>query len=166
MRYITFALAAILLVGCVSASEELTAGQKESIPYEASVVTIKSDVTPDLLYNKIYQELGMRGWGFQSSDPQRSITTTAKPVGQETTLKVQVYIHQEEGDTIAKLRGAWGVTSSMAAGISAGTGASFSGGATNKAKWTMGRPKRAFSMLVDIAHSAAVGNVSYDKEGN
>ena len=93
------------------------------------------------------------------------ISTDFKDIEQGTTLKINVFVEESDDGSIATLRGAWGVTSSFGAGLTAATGSSLGGTSAEEANWgKSGRPKVAFGELAVIANDINHKRLEYVSE--
>lgn len=158
-------LMTLLLAGCVSTSnvpDEIASG----ITSDARAIALYSDESPNDYYRAIYRSLAARGYAFEQENQDMGTMSTAfKEIGQGTTLKINIFVDEAEGGSMAMLRGQWGVTAEMAAGLSGGFGTSVAGGAANDAKWNdIGRPKAAFGELAVIANDLPHTNLEYKSD--
>jgi hypothetical protein len=160
MRYFfllsAFLLTAVLLTACVSASGVVDENTADRVPRGSNLVRVQYDDPRAQAEEQLLREFARRGIAVQDEEAS---TWTTKPnnIGQETLLLLTVSFLQADGGNTTEvlMRGQWGLTSSMAAGLSAGFGTGGAGGkSTNVAKWTYGRPKRAFGAVADIATTA------------
>lgn len=140
------------LASCVTTSAippEISA----AIPRDARAVRIYSDQSAADLYRAVYQSIAARGFAVAQENQQMgTLSTQPKDIGQETTLSITIFVQDTTGGSMATLRGHWGVTAAMAAGLSAGFGASPAGGTADEARWGgMGREKVAFGEVAVIA---------------
>lgn len=143
---------AIFLTSCVTTSNIPTEVSSE-IPDEANAIELYSTESPSDFYKTIYQHLASEGFSIsQENSEMGTLSTGFKEVGQETTLKIDVFVEKFDNGSKATLRGSWNVTSSMGAGITAATGASLGGTSAERASWDQsGRPKVAFGEMAVIA---------------
>lgn len=159
---ITLTLFALLLTSCVTTSNIPTEVSSE-IPDEANAIELYSTESPSDFYKTIYQHLASEGFSIsQENSEMGTLSTGFKEVGQETTLKINVFVEKNNNGSKATLRGSWNVTSSMGAGITAATGASLGGTSAERASWDQsGRPKVAFGEMVVIAKDIRHQKIEY-----
>jgi hypothetical protein len=171
MRYATLSLALVLcllLTGCVNAGAGLSPETQEQIPDGANVIRLTSDRAPSEYYDALYQELARKGYEItQSDEEQNTLSTAPKTSGQETTLALRLFIDERdsEGGSLALLRGRWGVSGSMAAGMGAAFGAGMDKNMGEPAVWKQNhRAGVAFGQLVKTAQDLPHQQISYEVE--
>ncbi|MFD2531789.1 hypothetical protein [Gracilimonas halophila] len=161
-KNITFILFALILTSCVTTSNIPTEVSSE-IPDDANAIELYSTESPSDFYKTIYQHLASEGFSIsQENSEMGTFSTGFKEVGQETTLKIDVFVEKDNNGSKATLRGSWNVTSSMGAGITAATGASLGGTSAERASWDQsGRPKVAFGEMAVIAKEIEYQKLEY-----
>jgi hypothetical protein len=168
MRYATSIVAALclLLAGCVNAGAGLSPETQEQIPDGANVIRLTSDRAPSEYYDALYQELARKGYEItQSDEEQNTLSTAPKASGQETTLALRLFVDEREGGSVALLRGRWGVSGSMAAGMGAAVGAGMDKNIGEPAVWKQrNRAGVAFGQLVKTAQDLPHQQISYEVE--
>jgi len=165
MRYAVLLIAILLLTGCVSTSSTVSDKVAEDIPEGATSVVVTSTSSPGTLYESLYQTLTTNGYPIQDSNNEmRTVTTGFKEVGQETTLSINATVQEHESGARAVLRGQWGVTGSMAAGLSAATGGSVGKNVGETAEWKpRNRAGVAFGALASFAQELPHKAIEYRK---
>ena len=158
----TFVLFVLILSSCVTTSNIPTEVSTE-IPDDANAIELYSNDSPSDFYKTIYQHLASEGFSIsQENSEMGTLSTGFKEVGQETTLKIDVFVENNDNGSKATLRGSWNVTSSMGAGITAATGASLGGTSAERASWDQsGRPKVAFGEMAVIAKDIEYQQLEY-----
>lgn len=157
-----FVVSAIFLTSCVTTSNIPTEVSSE-IPDDANAIELYSNESSSDFYKTIYQHLASEGFSIsQENSEMGTLSTGFKEVGQETTLKIDVFVEKNNNGSKATLRGSWNVTSSMGAGITAATGASLGGTSAERASWDQsGRPKVAFGEMAVIAKDIKHQKIEY-----
>jgi hypothetical protein len=147
---------------CVNTAN-VPSGLAQAIPSDARAVRLYSNQPAADYYRVIYQSVAARGFAIAQENQQMgTFSTQPRDIGQETTLKVTVFVQDTSGGSVATLRGQWGVTAAMAAGLSAGFGANPAGGTADEAHWKgSGRPKTAFGELAVIADAISHTRIEY-----
>jgi hypothetical protein len=165
MRYTLLTLAFLFLAGCVSTSSTVSDEVASEIPDGATAVVVTSTSSPGTLYEKLYQNLTTQGYPIQDSNNEmRTVTTGFKEVGQETTLSVNATVQQYENGARAVLRGQWGVTGSMAAGLSSATGGLVGKNVGETAEWKpRNRAGVAFGALASFSQRLPHNGIEYRK---
>ena len=158
-------LVPLLLAGCVTTSNvptEIT----EAIPRDARVIKLYSDQRPAEYYRTIYRALAGQGFSMrQENADMGTFSTDFKEIGQETTLRINAFLEESPTGSVAPLRGQWGVTASMGAGLSAAMGANLGGTSAEDADWgDSDRPKAAFREMAVIASSIPHQRLEYSAE--
>ena len=158
----TFVLFTLLLTSCVTTSNIPTEVSSE-IPDDANAIELYSNESSSDFYKTVYQHLASEGFSIsQENSEMGTLSTGFKEVGQETTLKIDVFVEKGNNGSKATLRGSWNVTSSMGAGITAATGASLGGTSAERASWDQsGRPKVAFGEMAVIAKEIEYQKLEY-----
>lgn len=159
---LTFVLFALIFTSCVTTSNIPTEVFSE-IPDDANAIELYSNESSSDFYKTIYQHLASEGFSIsQENNEMGTFSTGFKEVGQETTLKIDVFVEKNDNGSKATLRGSWNVTSSMGAGITAATGASLGGTSAESASWDQsGRPKVAFGEMTVIAKEIEHNQLEY-----
>ena len=130
------------LAACVTAST-VPPELARTIPNDARAIRLFSDQSPADYYQTVYRSLVSRGFGIAQENQQMgTLTTQTKDIGQETLLKLIVYVQDTAGNSVATLRGQWEVTAAML----------FTGGASEAHWGGAGRAKRAFGEMAVIAN--------------
>tara|TARA_R110002124_G_scaffold46903_2_gene140216 strand:- start:343 stop:807 length:465 start_codon:yes stop_codon:yes gene_type:complete len=154
-----------MIVSCVS-TKNIPTNISSEIPDDANAIKLYSDNSASKLYSDIYKSLAQKGFSFaQENKDMGTISTDFKDIEQGTTLKINVFVEESDDGSIATLRGAWGVTSSFGAGLTAATGSSLGGTSAEEANWgKSGRPKVAFGELAVIANDINHKRLEYVSE--
>ena len=139
------------LSGCVSAST-VPPERARTIPSDARAIRLYSDQSTADYYQAVYRSLVARGFGIAQENQQMgTLSTQTKDIGQNTLLKLTVYVQDTTGGAVATLRGQWEVTAEML----------FTGGAS-EARWgAAGRSKRAFGEMAVIANEVPHTRMEY-----
>jgi hypothetical protein len=150
------------VVSCVSTKNIPTSISSE-IPDDANAIKLYSNNPASKFYSDVYKTLAQKGFSFtQENKDMGTISTNFKDIGQGTTLKINVFVDKSDTGSVATLRGAWGVTSSFGAGLSAATGSSLGGTSAEEANWgKSGRPKVAFGEMAVIAKEIDHNQLEY-----
>src|SRR2546430_5775918 len=128
---------ALGLFACVSAST-VPPELARTIPNDARAIRLFSDQGATDYYQTVYRSLLARGLGIAQENQQMgTLTTQTKDIGQNTLLKLIVYVQDTAGGAIATVRGQWEVTAQML----------FTGGASEAHWGGAGRTKRAFGEM-------------------
>ncbi len=164
LRSVGIVLLTVLVQGCVSAAH-LPQELRDQIPKEANAIQVYSEESPTAYYDKIYRHFASQGFVIsQENREMGTLATEFKDIGQGTTLKVNVFVEHHEGFTVATFRGQWGVTTTMAAGLSAGLGTNLGGSTADSAAWDKtGRPKVAFGELALLVNKIEHIKLEYVK---
>jgi hypothetical protein len=142
---------ALSITACVSAST-VPSELARTIPNDARAIRLFSDQPAATYYQTVYRSLVARGFGIAQENAQMgTLSTQTKDIGQNTLLKVTVYVQDTTGGAVATLHGQWEVTAEML----------FTGGAS-EARWgSMGRSKRAFGEMAVIANEVPHTRIEY-----
>lgn len=161
-HHLTFVLFALLFTSCVTTSN-IPIEVSSEIPDDANAIELYSNETSADFYETIYKHLASKGFSIsQENSDMGTLSTEFKEIGQETTLKMDVFVEESENGSKATLRGSWGVTTSMGAGITAATGSSLGGTSAERASWDQsGRPKVAFGEMAVIANDIEHQQLEY-----
>jgi len=164
-KYSMILFVLLMVISCVSTSYIPTEVSSE-IPDNANVIQIYSSDSPTDFYRTIYRSLASQGFSFsQENEDLGTFSTEFKDIGQGTVLKIYAYIEESGNGSIAKLRGSWGVTASMGAGITAATGSSLAGTSAEEANWgKSGRYKISFGEMAVIANKIDHDRIEYLSE--
>jgi len=161
----TFFFIAILLTSCVTTSN-IPTNISSQIPDDANAIKLYSNGSSSNFYKTIYKSLAKRGFSIsQENEEMGTLSTGFKDIDQGTTLKINVFVEKNDNGSVATLRGLWGLTSSMGAGLTAATGSSLGGTSAESANWgKTGRPKVAFGQLSVIANDIDHEKLKYISE--
>jgi len=164
-RLQAFLIPFLALTGCVSASH-IPPQITQDIPKDAKLIRLYCAESPDACFGNVYRTLAAAGFSIAQENQQMgTLSTDFKDIGQGTTLKVTAFLEEHDSGTIATLRGQWGITSSTAAGLSAGMGVNVGGSTAEDAVWGgSGRPKVAFGELAVLANKIEHNRLEYAKE--
>lgn len=165
IKYSMIPFVLLIALSCVSTSNIPTEISYE-IPDNANVIQLYSSDSPSDFYRTIYRSLASKGFSFaQENADMGTFSTEFKDIGQGTVLKINAFIEESDNGSIAKLRGSWGVTASMGAGITAATGSSLGGTSAEEANWgKSGRYKVAFGEMAVIANKIDNVRIEYLSE--
>lgn len=151
---------AFVLSSCVTAST-VPGRIANEIPNGATAVVIYSASD---CYAALYRHLAGAGYAFEQENAEMGTLKTApRAIGQGTTIIVNAYSEDADGGCRTTLRGVWGITQEMAVGLGVAAGASVAGGTSDEAKWSIGRPRRAFGELAMIAEAVDHVRIEYLK---
>ncbi len=115
---------ALSVSACVSAST-VPPELARTIPSNARAIRLFSDQPTAEYYRTVYRSLVAQGFGIAQENPQMgTLSTQTKDIGQNTLLKLTVYVQDTTDGAVATLRGQWEVTAEML----------FTGGAS-EARW-------------------------------
>ena len=96
---------AIAFSGCVTTSG-VPADVSQAIPSDARAVRIYSDQPPATFYRGIYQAIAAAGYSIaQENEQMGTLSTQPKDIGQETTLRIGVFVQDTTGGSMGTLRG-------------------------------------------------------------
>jgi hypothetical protein len=155
----------LFILSCVSLSHiprEIT----QDIPKGSKLIKLYSGDSVEAYFKRIYRALAAAGFSIKQENKEMgTLSTDFKDIGQGTTLKIVAYIEEYNSGSVATLRGEWGITSSTAAGLSAGFGVEVGGSTAEEAVWSgSGRPKLAFGELAVIANRIEHERIEYSNE--
>jgi len=152
-----------LASGCVTS--KIPDPVASEIPEGSTEIVLQSDSSAGSYYDVVYRGLAREGFSFENQDDdRRTLTTGFREVGQETALQISVFVEEMGNGSQAILRGKWGLTNTMSAGVSAGVGANVSGGSAEQAAWgERGRPEVAFGEMVMIAREIPHSELVYSE---
>lgn len=150
--FISFLLLLLLLSGCVSTGDMIDQNIKNIIPDDATQMIIHTDQDSDELFDSITRRLIRDGHRIESNRENLTISTDQIDVGESTFARFTLYI--EDGSVYG--RSDWKPGTQASAMASAFSGVNIDAG-WETAKWTNGRPGRAFAsmveLLLDMPHS-------------
>ncbi|SRR6266496_5240618 len=101
---------ALSVSACVSAST-VPPELARTIPSNARAIRLFSDQPTAEYYRTVYRSLVAQGFGIAQENPQMgTLSTQTKDTGQNTLLKLTVYVQDTTDGAVATLRGQWEVT--------------------------------------------------------
>lgn len=145
----------LLFAGCVSSNipKELA----DEIPKGAKAIKLYSVATPEELYRSIFRKLAADGFSIENENQEMgTLSTGYKDVGQQTALRINVFVDEAAAGSVALFRGEWAVTSSMATAYGGG------GTSADAAEWgKTGRPSVAFGAMALFVEQIPASKVEY-----
>jgi hypothetical protein len=156
---------AVVGSGCARLDHVVAEETAQEISDDANVVRVQVDDTPDAARAALREVLTDRGISIET-ETSTSWRTAPTSIGQETLLAMAISFGEQGERTAVTLRGEWGLTRTMAAGLSGGAASGAADRATTReARWTYGRPKRAFGVVAKIAGEAfPASTITYTQE--
>lgn len=148
----------LLIFSCV-APKNIPNEISSKIPPDSKGIELYSNKTPDEFYGLIYNAILKNNYSIdQDNEKRKNLSTNFKGIGQETTLRINLFVEKTQNGSLATLRGDYGVSSAVAAAV----------GGTDKdnlgsAEWrkNSGRPQVAFGELAIFANKIEHTKLKY-----
>lgn len=110
MKSIILVLLSLLFISCATLSNVSSLNKKEldRIPIGAEKVIIKSDLDKESAFNMLLKILGREGWVIDKMLKENfSITTDSKNIGEDTHLRMNMFVDEKNSSTEIIIRGDW-----------------------------------------------------------
>src|SRR5690625_490195 len=151
MRYLIILL---LLAGCVSSQGVIDDTISQSIPNNAELVIATTDMTHANLLDIARKSLIREGHRVDADSESLILSTEGLDVGQSTLARYTIYI--EDSEIYGRADWSIGATASvMVTGSAAESG-------WERARWSSGRPMRAFASLAAFMNEIPHDNIRYE----